>query len=107
MSLRGSPVVFAALYCVAYVLVFVFDLPLVRYYPVPQEWAWGPADAVVRPGPAMAWYGLMASAALVAAPGAFLVRERWVLALCANRLWLWPCAAVVACIVLLRPFFLA
>lgn len=106
MRPRWSPAVFAALFCAAYVGAFAFDLPLVRYYPIPREWSLGASDTVVREGPVMAWYGLVASAALVAGGGAFFVRERWVRAICGNRLWLWPCAAVAACIVLLRAFFL-
>jgi hypothetical protein len=105
-KLRGSPLVFSVIFCIAYVAAFFGELPLMRYYPVPQEWAWGPTDDVVRSGPMMAWYGLVASAALVAGLGAFILREQWIAGAFRNWLWVWPCAALAACIVLLRAFFL-
>lgn len=106
MKIRWSPVAFSVLFCVFYVVAFAAELPLFRYYPVPREWAWGPTDGIVRPGPGMAWYGLVASASAAASIGAFVVRERWIAAALRNWLWVWPYAAVVACLVLLRPLFL-
>ena len=82
------------------------NLPLFRYYPLVQRWAWGTADAVARPGPAIVWYGLLASAILAALGMALIVPDRWTMALCRGWLWLWPCAAVAACAVMLRAYFL-
>lgn len=105
MKLRFSPVVFSSLYCISYVAAYVGGWPLFRYYPVPREWAFGVSDSVVRPGPVIVWYGLVASAALVALIAAVLVPDHWLATGLRNRLWILPYAAVAACLYMLRPFF--
>jgi hypothetical protein len=106
MRLALSPATFSVAFCMAYVAAFLMNLPLFRYYPVARQWAWGAADAVTRPGPTIVWYGLMASALLAALGVALIVPDRWTMASCRGWLWIWPYAAVAACAVLLRAFFL-
>jgi hypothetical protein len=106
MRIQWSPVAFSVLFCVLYVVAFVTELPLVRYYPVAREWAWGATDDIARPGPVMVWYGLVATAALIAGVAAFFIPHRRIAATLKGWIWVWPCAAVVACLVLLRPLFL-
>ena len=105
MSIRWSPVAFSVLYCIGYVVAYVRNLPLALYYPQSRHWIWGPTPNPHEPGPAMAWYGVMASAILFAAIGAAVVRERWVTATLRNWLWVWPYAAIAVCIYMLRPYF--
>jgi hypothetical protein len=54
----------------------------------------------------MAWYGLMASAALVALVGAFLVKDDWMAARFKSLQWVFPYGAVAVCLYYLRPYFL-
>lgn len=99
-----SAATFAAAYCCAYVGAFVLDLPLLRYYPLVGTWRWW-YEPLAGAGPSMAWYGLMASAALVALPLALLVPEPWAMRRLRGLLWLLPLAAMLACAWLLRQFF--
>jgi hypothetical protein len=54
----------------------------------------------------MVWYGLVASATMIAGVGAFFVNEQWIAAAMRQWLWVWPYAAVGACLFMLRNFFL-
>jgi len=104
--IRISPVTFAILYCIAYVAVLAFDAPLFRYYPMESEFSWGAAHDAAKEGPSMAWYGLMASAAVFASIGAAIpVLGKRLLAL-HTVLWLVPLAATLGCIFLMRNFFI-
>jgi hypothetical protein len=106
MSVRWSSVTFSVLYCIGYVAAYVMNLALFLYYPVSGRWSWGPTASLHEPGPAITWYGLVASATLVATIGAFSVRERRVATTMRNWLWIWPYAAVATCVFMLRPYFL-
>ena len=106
MRLRWSPVAFAALYCAGYVAAYVRNFALVLYYPVTGHWVLGPAPSLHESGPAITWYGLMGSAAVIATVGAGLVPERWITVGMRNWLWVWPYGAVAACLFMLRPYFL-
>lgn len=101
---RFAPAVFMVVFCVAYIGVFAADWPLFRYYPQHGDWAWG-WHRLAGAGVAMAWYGLMASAGVVALAAALLVPDASVLRWMGNRLWLFPVAAMAACVLLLRQFF--
>ena len=105
MRLSWSPRAFSILYCFGYAAAFAWQKPLFRYYPLDREWAWGVADEAVHTGPAMVWYGLMATAALAAAVGAFLVNEAWISARLRGFQWMAPYAAVAACLYFLRGYF--
>lgn len=104
MSGRFSATVFSLAYCVGYGAAFALDAPLFLYYPIEGRlaWAWAPFASA---GPSMAWYGLMASATLVAVPLALAVPQRRAMAALRNLLWLVPVGALLACAWLLRVFF--
>lgn len=104
--MRASPVVFSVVYCCGYALAFRLNRPLFRYYPVPHRWAWGATDAVVRPGPPIVWYGLVVSAALIAAGATALWGDKRPRPTLQRGLWLAPWLAAAYCAFLLRHFFL-
>jgi hypothetical protein len=95
--------VFMAVYCVAYVAALRLDLPLFRYYPLTRSFSW-PQQHLANQGPAMVWYGLMATAAICAAAVASIIDDR-LLDRVRMYLWLFPCLAMVAVAYLLRPLF--
>lgn len=102
--MKLSAAAFSVAYCVAYVVALALEAPLFLYYPQTGQivWTWQP---VAGAGPAMAWYGLMtvaAAAGVVAAAAARL----WKRPLHGNFLWCFPCAALLGCAYLMRPFFL-
>lgn len=105
MKLAFGPATFSTVFCCAYAAVYWFDLPLFLYYPLNGEIHLGPYPVKSAEGPAMAWYGLMASAALVAAVTALAVPERWISNGLKNHLWLFPLGTMLVCVFLLRVFF--
>lgn len=105
MSLRFAPAVFMLVYCAVYVAAVATDLPAFRYYPLEGRLNWGPGK-VTGIGPAMAWYGIMAEAAIVGAVAAVIVPDGWLRRALRNFLWLIPLAALGACVFLMRIFFL-
>jgi len=104
VKLRFAPVTFSIIFCCAYVAAFARNLPLFLYYPVHGNVSFGPV-LVKGLGPAMAWYGLMVDAAVVAAIAAFCVPDRLMKGILRNYLWTVPCVAIGACVFLLRQFF--
>jgi hypothetical protein len=100
-----APAAFAAAFCCAYILLFAMNWPLFLYYPLHGDFTWGP-QALKGVGPAMAWYGLMAGAGIIAAFVAVIVPDRIADRALRNYVWLFPCVAMFACIFLLRRFFL-
>jgi hypothetical protein len=111
--MRPSPAVFSVVYCCGYALAFRLNRPLFRYYPVPHQWAWGTTDAVVRPGPPIVWYGLVASAALIAASATLIAAgatavwgDKQPPPTLRGGLWLAPWLAAAYCAFFLRHFFL-
>ena len=101
---RFSAATFTVAFCIAYVVVFAMNLPLFLYWPLHGDWTWGGAE-LQSAGPAMAWYGLMANAAVAAVLAAFIVPDALAVRLLGNRVWLFPVAAMGACLFLLRQFF--
>lgn len=102
---RFSSVAFTSVYCVAYIAVLATDAALFRYYPLVGEWVWG-WQRLEESGPSMSWYGLMASAALPAVlagvvSGGLALPDRW-----RNHAWVPPVVAMVACVYLMRRFFI-
>lgn len=104
MNLRFSPAVFLASFCCAYIVVFANDWPLFRYYPLNGTLNWG-VGSLQGAGPAMAWYGLLASASFIATVLAVLIPGTAMDRTLRNRLWLFPLATMLACAFLLRKFF--
>ena len=103
--MKFSPVTFSLVFALAYAAAFWFNQPLFLYYPLHGDFTWG---AAVKPnaGPAMAWYGLMADSFIAASVLALIIPDRVVDRLFRNYLWLFPCAAMLICLYLLRLFFL-
>jgi hypothetical protein len=100
-----DPTAFAAAFCCAYVTLFAMNRPLFLYYPLHGDFRWG-SEMVQGAGPAMAWYGLMMGAGIIATVVAVALPGRITDRVLRNHLWLFPCAALLACIFLLRRFFL-
>jgi hypothetical protein len=100
-------IVFAAAYAILYVLSVEYNWALFTYHPALEEFAF----LVEKPkeGPAMYWYGWMATSAL----GAFVVAAivSWLPAGWAKRVWpgwSWavPVAAMLFVVYLLRRYFI-
>jgi hypothetical protein len=104
VRLGFAPATFSITFCCAYVGVFAMNWPLFLYYPLHGDWSFGP-HVVKGIGPAMAWYGLMVDAGVVAVLTAFCVPDRAVKKAFRGYLWLFPCGAIGACVFLLRHFF--
>ena len=100
---RFAPGTFAVVYCCAYIVAFATDSPLFRYYPLNGDFTWG-KQVLAGAGPAMAWYGLMASAVLVALLFAMLVPQRLMDRVFRNTVWIFPVAAMLTSVFLLRRF---
>jgi len=99
-----SPAAFMIGFCCTYVFVFAKNWPLFLYYPLHREFSWG--NQVTRGiGPAMAWYGLMADAGIVALLAAICAPARLFDSSFRNYLWIFPVGAMMVTIFLLRHFF--
>jgi len=101
--LRPAPGIFMLAYSVAYAFVFFKDWPLFRYYPLHGDFNWGPRSQT-GVGPAMAWYGLMASAFIVALLVSLCVPDRVLNRNLYRYLWTTPLLAMVISVILLRRF---
>lgn len=104
MRPRISAVVFATVYCCAYIGLLATNAPLFLYYPRTNQIAWG-WNALAEGGPAITWYGLMASAAAIAVLCAVAIQEQWFVTRLRNYLWLFPLGAMLACVYLMKQFF--
>ena len=102
--MRGNA--FSAAFCVVYVWALATDHPLFLYYPLHGDFRWGtqPLPSSEVGGPAMAWYGIAATAGLAAALFAVCVPQRLTKPL-ASYLWLFPLGAMLVCAFLVRRFF--
>jgi len=93
---RGAA--FSAAFSCAYAWAFATNHPLFLYYPLHGELRWGTqaAHGSASGGPAMAWYGIVATASLIGALVAVCMPRRLVLTM-APYLWLFPLGAMVLC----------
>jgi len=105
MKLQFGPIAFAAVFSLTYAAVFFFNLPLFQYFPQEAMFSWG-RTIIPNAGPGMAWYGLMTDAALVALPLSFLIPDPFLDKIFRNYFWVFPCAAMLVCLYLLRNLFL-
>jgi hypothetical protein len=104
LKVRFSTRGFLLGFCVAYAIVFAKNLPLFFYYPISKTFGWGPvADKSLAP--AMAWYGLVTVAAIVAVCVALITPRRLESAL-DGYTWLFPLALMGVSVFLLRVFFI-
>ena len=95
MSRLFSPRTFSLAFAVAYVVAVTVNLPLFRYYPLVGRFSL--TDLAVRTlGPAMSWYGWIASAGLVAGVASAIVPRRWDEKLWPGLFWLGPVAMLLA-----------
>ena len=101
--IRFAPGSFMVAYCCAYVFFFSQDWPMFRYYPLHGDFTWG-RQVLKGVGPAMAWYGLVANAAAVALVVAVLLPQRATGRWFANLSWIFPVAAMLMSVFLLRRF---
>lgn len=101
---RFAPLTFSVAFCCAYVAVFALNLPLFSYYPLHGQFAWG-RGVLHSVGPAMAWYGLMTSATLIAGLVALCVPDRSIERVLRGYLGVFPVVAMASCAWLLRHFF--
>jgi hypothetical protein len=95
---------FLVAYCCAYIVLLANDWPMFRYYPLHGDFSWG-TGMLKGIGPAMAWYGLMANAAVVALVFGLLVPQSVADRVFRNAQWLFPVAALLGCVFLMRRFF--
>ena len=101
--LKLSPAGFSAGFCLCYPLFLALDWHLFLYYPLNGDWSVSPLAESA--GPAMQWYGLIASATLAAGgislclQGASIARwlSRWI--------GVFAVLSMAACAWLLRGFF--
>lgn len=102
--LKFSPTVFMLAYCAVYIASLAADLPAFRYYPLEGHLNWGPGK-VQDMGPAMAWYGIVANAAVAGGILAVILPDRWLSTPLRRFLWVAPVVALLACAYLMRKFF--
>jgi hypothetical protein len=100
-------IVFTVVYAVAYVIAVWHNYALFTYHPVPGTIAMG----VEKPhdGPAMYWYGWMATAAIAAMGAcliASLVPERFAKTVWPGWSWAAPIGVLLCFAYLLRGYFL-
>ncbi|MGE3600602.1 MAG: hypothetical protein AB7N70_34180 [Dehalococcoidia bacterium] len=105
MKQRFSPVIFGMTYCVVYVVALSREAALFLYYPRVGRFAWG-WDSLPDAGPSMAWYGLMASAALAGIITGVVLAQEKLLVMLQRFLWMFPMFAMVGTAYLMRHFFL-
>jgi hypothetical protein len=100
-------IVFAIVYTVAYAIAVWKNYALFTYHPALNEIGMGVEKA--RDGPAMYWYGWMATAAIAALGAcliAGLVPERMAKRLWSGWSWVVPLGALLFFAYLLRGYFL-
>ncbi|HUK58711.1 MAG TPA: hypothetical protein VLV50_05715 [Stellaceae bacterium] len=103
--------VFSAAYAVIYLVAMYENLALATYYPRLRQWfALTVTDLPKSAGPAMYWYGWIATAAIGGAVVALLalaLPERPLARFMAVASWAAPLGAVLVIAFLLRGWFLA
>jgi hypothetical protein len=100
-------IVFAIVFAVAYIVCVWNNYALFTYHPALKQFGAG----VQRPqeGPAMYWYGWLATSGIVALAAGFaacLLPERFARRLWAGWAWLVPLCVIVVFCYLLRRYFL-
>jgi hypothetical protein len=100
-------VVFSAVYSQTYLLAVNTNFALFTYHPALEEF--GPLVEPPRDGPAMYWYGWIATSAIVALAAAALTRfipERLAGRLWSGRSWVVPMASMLVFVYMLSGFFM-
>jgi hypothetical protein len=102
-ALSFAPAIFSIAFCLAYVPVFSFDWPLFLYYPLHGDFSRTALPEEM--GPAMHWYGLVATTAMIALIAAFVCRDRWLPSGLHRWLWLVPVLSMAEVSWTLRGYF--
>jgi hypothetical protein len=105
MNIARTFPVFAAAFAVIYVFAVEQNWALVTYHPRIREWGWLVEPA--RSGPAMYWYGWLATSALGAVAASLValpLTRRWTPPLWLG--WVIPLIVMAVFVYLLRGFFL-
>jgi hypothetical protein len=107
---RANPafaVVFAVVFAIAYTVCVDANYALFTYHPVLNEFGLGVQQP--KEGPAMYWYGWMATAAIVAAAAGIVARllpDSVTRRIWAGLVWLVPLAMMAVFAYILRGYFL-
>lgn len=99
-------VTFSLVYALSYVIAVEANYAVFTYHPALGEFGWGVEPP--RDGPAMYWYGWMATAGIVAGLAgavAYVLPQRIVKHLWPSWSWTAPLAAMAVFSYLLRGFF--
>ncbi len=110
MPLRASPafgIVFSVVFAIVYVIAVEKNIALITYHPAIGEFGWGAQQP--KDGPAMYWYGWLATSGIAAYAAGFAAA--WLPESIAKRLWsglawLVPMVVMAAFCYLLRNYFL-
>jgi hypothetical protein len=108
--LRSSPafgIVFSVVFAIVYVIAVEKNFALITYHPALGEFSWGAQQP--KDGPAMYWYGWLATSSIAAFVAGFvaawlpqgLVKRLW-----SGLAWVVPAVVMVAFCYLLRNYFL-
>jgi hypothetical protein len=109
MKSARACIVFATAYAVLYLAAMYYNLALFTYYPAAKQFALLVPATPQAPGPAMFWYGWIASAALGALALSLLsllAPARWATRLWPGWSWVVPTVVFVMLIVILRGWFI-
>jgi hypothetical protein len=107
MSVARLFPVFSIAFAVLYVIVLDNNYALMTYHPAIGEWEW--LAAKPKAGPAMYWYGVVATSAIAAAviaAIAALVPAQWANRAWSGWTWVVPTAAILVILFILRGYFL-
>lgn len=98
---------FSVAFVIIYVPVLYWNLALFTYHPQPNEWQW--LAAPPKAGPAMYWYGVIATSAIAAAVvtliGSLVPRETTA-RIWSGLTWAVPVAAMGVIMFILKDYFL-
>jgi hypothetical protein len=107
-NLSAFCVVFGVVFSLAYLLAVWKNYALFTYHPAIGAFAWG-AEKAREGGPAMYWYGWIATAGIAGAGAgliAAILPARYTLRLWSGLAWLAPLCAMVVFGYILRNYFL-